>query len=55
MKNVIESIKSIYKTEERASEIEKRNFDITQIEEKKGKKKEERKMVTKKFYLRYGK
>ena len=43
MKNVIESIKSIYKTDERASEIEKRNFDITQIEEKKGKKRKKEK------------
>lgn len=45
MKNGMEIIKIIYKTEEGASEIEERNFEITQ-RRKKGKHKE-RKIVKK--------
>ena len=40
MKNGIESIKIIYKTEEGASEIEERNFEITQRRKKENTKKE---------------
>ena len=40
MKNGIESIKIIYKTEEGASEIEERNFEITQRRTKENTKKE---------------